>query len=171
MGKLTFVIGGTRSGKSSYAIKAAAGYPRVAFIATCAPKDKEMIARVAHHKKSRPAHWQTFECPENIVELLEKMGRQFDCIIIDCLTLLASNWLLKRFSEKKIEKKSTALIETLGRLHADTIIVANEVGLGIVPANALARIFRDIAGRMNQLIAQKANKVVFMVAGIPMEVK
>lgn len=171
MGKITFVIGGTRSGKSSYAIKVADGYSRVAFIATCAPKDKEMKARVAHHKKSRPARWQTFECPENIVELLEKIGQRFDCIIIDCLTLLASNWLLKRFSEKKIEKKSTSLIETLVHLHADTIIVSNEVGSGIVPANALARNFRDIAGRINQKIALKAHAVVFMVAGIPMEVK
>lgn len=173
MGKITFVLGGARSGKSRYAVALAkeAKAGKVAFIATCLPIDKEMKARVALHKKTRPGRWQTFEAPQSPSSLLEKIGDKFDLILIDCLTLLVSNLLLKGVKETAVEKEIMRIIAQLKRISAESIIVSNETGLGIVPANKLARNFRDTAGRVNQIVASEARCVFFMVSGIPWKVK
>ncbi|MCX5697833.1 MAG: bifunctional adenosylcobinamide kinase/adenosylcobinamide-phosphate guanylyltransferase [Candidatus Omnitrophica bacterium] len=172
MGKITFIIGGARSGKSSKAIalakeKAAS----VAFIATCEALDKEMSRRIAAHKRSRPAGWKTFECPRDISLALKKAGNKFEVIIIDCLTLWVSNLLLERTKEKLIEGKTKRIIAALKKIKGGSIIVSNEVGLGIVPGNELGRAFRDIAGRVNQIVAQGADEVFFMAAGLVVKLK
>lgn len=173
MGKITFILGGARSGKSSYALKLAkAGRgKRIAFIATCKPSDNEMKKRIALHKKARPAHWQTFEEPADISLLLKRIGAEFDVIIIDCLTLLLAEFMLKRLKKNEIENKISGLSAALKKIKARSIVVSNEVGLGIVPENKLARDFRDIAGRMNQLVAGRADNVFVLISGIPWRIK
>jgi len=172
MAKITFILGGARSGKSSYALKLAREYGgKVAFIATCQPLDAEMKKRIGLHKKSRPTQWQTFEEPKDAASLLKKIGAKFDSIIIDCLTLLICNLMMDNQGEAAVEKKLKDMLNTLDKIKAQAIIVSNEVGLGLVPANKLGREFRDIAGKANQIVASKANKVLFMVAGLPMIIK
>ncbi len=172
MSKITFILGGARSGKSKFATEEAKGIgKKVAFIATCKPMDKEMEERISIHKKARPAEWQTFEEPRDIPLLLKKMSRGFEVIIVDCLTLLVSNLLLDGFKEKDIEENINEILFVLNKLKAHVIIVSNEVGLGIVPDNKLAREFRDIAGRVNQLVAKEANKVFFMTSGLALKIK
>lgn len=171
MGKMTLIIGGARSGKSHHALQLAGKYKKVAFIATCRPLDREMKKRVRLHKESRPSFWKTFEEAEDIAALLEKMGGPFECIIIDCLTLLVSNLMLKRYAPRKIEDKIKRMITGLKKNKARAILVSNEVGLGIVPGNKLAREFRDIAGKVNQIVAQEAKEVIFMVSGVPVQIK
>lgn len=168
MSKIALILGGVRSGKSQLAIKMAKEKgKKVAFVATCRPLDNEMKKRIELHKNARPKNWKTFEEPEDVGLLLEKIGNNFDVIIIDCLTLLVSNLLLKGLKEKDIEQK----IRKIMNAKTNLIIVSNEVGLGIVPDNKLARDFRDIAGKMNQVMAKKASKVFFMASGIPLEIK
>jgi adenosylcobinamide kinase/adenosylcobinamide-phosphate guanylyltransferase len=173
MGKIIFILGGARSGKSRYAIKLAKkeNSQRVAFIATCKPKDREMKERIALHKKVRLAHWQTFEEPKDVAAWLEKNGTKFEVILLDCLTLLISGLLLKNFKEDAIENKVNKILFILKKIKAKSIIVSNEVGLGIVPKNKLARNFRDIAGRMNQAVAEKSDAVFFLLSGMPLKIK
>lgn len=172
MSKIIFILGGARSGKSRFAIEQAKGIgKKVAFIATCKPMDKEMEERISIHKKTRPANWQTFEEPRDIPLLLKKMGQKIEVIIIDCLTLLVSNLLLAGLKQKDIEKSCKDILSTLKKLKTHAIIVSNEVGLGIVPDNKLAREFRDIAGRINQVVTKEANEVFFMASGLALKIK
>jgi len=171
MSKITFILGGARSGKSTYALSLAKRYEKVAFIATCQALDKEMEQRIKLHKKTRPSYWQTFEEDKNVAALLNKNKRKFDCMILDCLTLLVSNLLLSGSSQKMIENEISKAASLLKKSSNNAIIVSNEVGLGIVPNNKLGRDFRDIAGRINQIIAKKADEVFFMVSGIPWRIK
>lgn len=173
MGKITFVIGGARSGKSRYAVESIEknGAANAAFIATCQALDEEMARRIALHRSSRPSHWETFDEPRSVAALVEKIGGSFDHILIDCLTLLVTNLMLGGAGEGGVEREIDALVAALRKSRGASVIVSNEVGLGIVPENALARDFRDIAGRVNQQVAQKADEVYFMVAGIPWRIK
>ncbi|MDD5156258.1 MAG: bifunctional adenosylcobinamide kinase/adenosylcobinamide-phosphate guanylyltransferase, partial [Candidatus Omnitrophica bacterium] len=154
-----------------YAAGLAGKYKKVAFIATCQGLDKEMKERILKHRGCRPKDWITFEEPKGLKALLSGMGNAFDCIIIDCLTLLVSNLILSKHKEKKILNIAAGILEELKKKKAKAIIVSNEVGLGIVPVSKLGRDFRDIAGKVNQIIAQEADKVIFMVAGVPLKVK
>ena len=172
MDKITFITGGARSGKSRFALKLARDCGgRTAFIATCKPLDREMKKRIAIHKRSRPRHWQTFEENLRLPALLNKIGPKFDTIVIDCLTLLVSDFMLKGGKEAAIENEANKIMQALKKIKSRSIIVSNEVGLGIVPKNKLAREFRDIAGRINQIAADKSDRVFFMVSGIPWRVK
>ncbi|MBU4376306.1 MAG: bifunctional adenosylcobinamide kinase/adenosylcobinamide-phosphate guanylyltransferase [Candidatus Omnitrophica bacterium] len=174
MGKITFVLGGARSGKSRFAVSLAKGRDKskgVAFVATCSACDKEMKERIALHRKTRPAHWRTFEKPKNIAMLLTKAGSDFDVIIIDCLTLLISDLILRGFKERRIEHDITSMLRALAKIRAKSIVVSNEVGLGIVPNNKMARDFRDIAGRMNQIAAAAADEAYFLVSGLARRIK
>lgn len=172
MGKITFVLGGARSGKSSHATKLAekAG-AKVAFVATGQGLDREMRKRIASHRRQRSSLWKTFEEPLNMCTAIKKMGSDFDVVLIDCLTLLVSNHLMKKHSEKTIALEVKKMLMQLNKIHSNAIIVSNEVGLGIVPANKLARDFRDIAGRVNQVVAEHADEVYFLVSGIPIKIK
>ncbi len=172
MSKITFILGGARSGKSSKAITLAKEKGvRVAFIATSQALDQEMATRIALHKRARPIRWKTFECPRDISWALKEAGNKFEVIIIDCLTLWVSNLLLGADKEREILDKIKRVIAALKKTKSDTIIVSNEVGLGVVPDNALGRSFRDIAGKVNQIVAAKADEVIFMVAGLPWKIK
>lgn len=172
MGKITFIIGGARSGKSACVVRMGRQVKgKVAFIATCSPLDDEMKKRVRLHRKSRPEHWRTFEELTDLAPLLARISGSFDCVIIDCLTLLVSNSLLEGSSERTVLARLKKALAVLKKSPADAIIVSNEVGLGIVPENKLARDFRDTAGRVNQLAAEHADEVLFMAAGLAMKLK
>lgn len=173
MGKITFILGGARSGKSSFAVKLAAQDGRnSAFIATCEPLDEEMRKRIELHKQKRPRRWQTFEAPYDIPAALRKIKAKFGIVILDCLTLLISNLMLKgKKNDAEIEKEIYKIISLLKQAKSDSIIISNEVGLGIVPQNKLGRKFRDIAGRINQQVTLSADEVILMVSGIPLTLK
>ncbi len=171
MKKMVLILGGARSGKSTYALSLAHAYKKVAFVATCEALDKEMKRRIELHKDARPKHWTTFEEPRDLDLLIEKMDNRFDCILIDCLTLLVSNLILKGDTEKEVIKKIESMLTALRKKKARAIMVSNEVGLGLVPANKLGRDFRDIAGKVNQLVAREADEAFFLVAGVPLVLK
>lgn len=171
MNKITLVLGGARSGKSTYAMHLAAKYTKVAFIATAQALDEEMGERIKRHRKARPKNWKTFEEAKELSPLLKKITGKFNCLIIDCLTLLISNLILSGQTEDKIIKNVNGMLATLRKTKAHAIIVSNEVGLGIVPGNALSRDFRDIAGKINQIVAKTADEVFFTVSGIPLMIK
>ncbi len=172
MAKIIFILGGARSGKSTYALKLARNYKnKVAFIATCQALDKEMAKRIEFHKKTRPADWRTFEEPYKVAALLNKIGAKFGVILIDCLTLLVSNLMLKGVKEGAIMEEADSILSILNKSKIKAIIVSNEVGLGIVPNNKLGRNFRDLTGKVNQAFAKKSNEVFFMASGIAVKIK
>jgi len=173
MGKIIFILGGARSGKSSFALKLAkkSKKRKVAFIATAQARDREMGKRILLHRLARPSNFKTFEEALNLSGLLKKISSGFDVIIIDCLTLFVSNLMLKRFKEKEILEEIDKVLAMLKKTNTKAIIVSNEVGLGIVPQTKLGRNFRDIAGKVNQAVAKKADNVFFMVSGLPWRVK
>ncbi|MCB9102103.1 MAG: bifunctional adenosylcobinamide kinase/adenosylcobinamide-phosphate guanylyltransferase [Anaerolineales bacterium] len=178
MAGLTLILGGARSGKSSYAEKLAAEMGRrVLYIATAEAGDEEMAARIEVHRQSRPAHWRTLEASRDIGRALRALPEQPQVLLLDCLTLLVSNVLLAQEAEPEtvidaaVQKEIESLITAQSHLDIPLIIVSNEVGLGLVPPYPLGRVYRDILGRANQRLAAEASKVIFMVAGLPMTVK
>jgi adenosylcobinamide kinase/adenosylcobinamide-phosphate guanylyltransferase len=171
--ELTFVIGGCRSGKSTYALQTAENIngDKKMFVATCLPQDEEMAQRVARHQKERGQYWMTIEEPLYLPEVISEHGPNADVMLIDCLTLWVSNLLMKTADETKWEEIVSQLVDALKTASCPLVVVSNEVGAGIVPENKLARQYRDIIGRVNQAVAKTAGKVVWMVAGIPVVVK
>lgn len=167
---LTFVIGGARSGKSRHAeaIVREAGPPPWIYVATAQAFDTEMAERIAHHRADRGPGWTTLEAPHDLVGALARAAETGRPILVDCLTLWLTNRLL---AEADLAAECAALVEGLRRLTVPAVVVSNEVGLGIVPDNALSRAFRDGAGRLHQAVAAQATHVVLMVAGIPLVVK
>jgi adenosylcobinamide kinase/adenosylcobinamide-phosphate guanylyltransferase len=172
MGKIIFILGGARSGKSTFALQLAkkTGKP-AAFIATCPYLDREMRERIKRHQENRPRDWQTFEEERQVSALLKKRVANFEVVVLDCLTLLLSNLLHAKFSPKQIEAELSKILQILKSRKGLAILVANEVGLGIVPATRLGRDFRDLAGQLNQLVAEKADIVFFMLSGLPLKIK
>ena len=163
-----FIIGGARSGKSAHAEKLITALPAPwTYIATAQAYDEEMRERIAHHRARRGEGWETLDAPLDLVGALTSLtsGRP---VLVDCLTLWLSNLL---HAERDWSQEVTRLAEALSRQRSPVILVTNEVGLGIVPDNALARTFRDAAGLMNQTIAAAADEVEFVVAGLPMKLK
>lgn len=174
-GKLVFITGAARSGKSYFAEQMAAeAIGQVTYIATCVPGDQEMVERVNLHQARRPLVWQTVEealDPARIIRELDEPGRIF---LLDCLTLLVSNLLLLEGSENSEEQilKNIAELAQVGyESAAQVIVVSNEVGAGIVPGDPISRIYRDIIGRANQTMAAYADEVYITIAGIPVELK
>jgi len=170
------LLGGARSGKSTFAQEFATKLgQKVMFIATGEPIDDEMHARNEEHKKNRPKNWRTIESPRDINTVLKEQMSNVDVVIIDCLTLLVANLIGDDVDYLKAEKKiMTEIEELIVSINASTtsfIIVTNEVGLGLVPDNKLGRIYRDLLGKVNQLIVQHATQVYFMAAGIPIKIK
>jgi adenosylcobinamide kinase / adenosylcobinamide-phosphate guanylyltransferase len=170
--RLTLVLGGARSGKSRYAEMLIAGAARRAtYVATAEARDGEMIERIRHHRERRDAGdlaWETVEAPRDLAGILGEVARPDRPVLVDCLTLWLSNALL---ADADLDAESADLLRSLGALAGPVVLVANEVGLGIVPDNALARRFRDAAGRLNQDVAALANRVVFVAAGLPLILK
>jgi adenosylcobinamide kinase / adenosylcobinamide-phosphate guanylyltransferase len=185
--RLTLVLGGARSGKSSYAEALAAERSMehgggVLYVATAEAWDDEMHRRIAAHKAQRPAHWRTVEAPRHPGAAVRAAWDEQDgpptVVLVDCLTLLANNVLITLPEDAAEAAATAALMEEVDELLAawdacggEWIVVSNEVGLGIVPAYPLGRLYRDALGRANQRVAAMADTVVFMVAGIPMRVK
>jgi adenosylcobinamide kinase/adenosylcobinamide-phosphate guanylyltransferase len=169
--QIILITGGARSGKSKYAEQRAGEMgDRRLYVATAEAKDEEMSQRIAEHQKRRGNQWRTIEEPVELAEALQAQRGKTDSALVDCLTLWISNLLTGR-DEKYVEEKVEQLVETLPQLDFHVVLVTNEVGWGIVPDNPLARQFRDLAGWTNQRIAQAADEVVLMVAGVPMIVK
>jgi len=169
--KIVLITGGARSGKSRYAEeRAAKAGPRLLYLATAEAKDEEMAQRIAEHKKRRESRWVTVEEPEEVAATLLGQRGGADCAVVDCLTLWISNLLIRQ-DEEAVIKKVEELIERLPLLDFQVFLVTNEVGSAIVPDNPLARKFRDLVGWTNQRVAQAADEVVLMVAGLPVIVK
>lgn len=171
--EITFITGGCRSGKSTYALQLAERLPaeKSIFIATCAPQDEEMKQRVAKHQRQRSRNWITIEEPLRLPEAILQNSRREEVILIDCLTLWVSNLLMETDDAKQLEQTISKLIHSLEKAKGPVVLVSNEVGTGIVPENRLARQYRDIIGLVNQAVAQTAGKVIWMVAGIPATIK
>ena len=178
---LTLILGGARSGKSTYAEQLAAQRgTRILYVATAQAWDDEMALRIANHQAQRPAAWQTLEAPTEVGTAIvaAERGAGYDLVLLDCLTLLASNVILALpepvatpAAEAALRAEVDALLAAYQASNASWILVSNEVGLGIVPAYALGRVYRDALGRANQQLAAVADEVLFMVAGLPMRVK
>ena len=175
---LTLILGGARSGKSDYAESLAAQLGRrVLYVATAEARDDEMAARIAAHRQNRPADWRTLEAPRRVGAALASLAEPPEVVLLDCLTLLVSNIILQLESEPQelIEAAVAAEIDEIiaarQRLAVPMIVVSNEVGLGLVPPYALGRVYRDALGRANQRLATQADRVLFMVAGLPVVVK
>jgi len=171
--KIQFILGGCRSGKSRYALDYANTHwhsPK-SFIATCEPLDNEMQSRIDNHQKERGPDWHTIECPIDISRAITDEAKSSKGILLDCVTLWISNLLCKAMDEASIKQSIVLLVKTLESINCPICIVSNEVGMGIVPENAMARQYRDLVGFANQQIAAAADQVVLMVAGIPRMVK
>lgn len=165
---LTLVLGGARSGKSLCAERLLTELPGPwAYIATAEPSDDEMRKRIKAHKARRNVGWVQYETPLELADCLENRTRELPCLV-DCLTLWLSNVM---HAGRQVPEATEVLIAALSKRIAPCIMVSNEVGLGIVPENALARAFRDEAGRLNQRIAAAADRVLFVAAGLTMTLK
>ena len=185
--KIIFITGGARSGKSSFALAKALGVPgRKAYIATAEALDEEMTKRIEQHKKQRGKEWDTYEEPLKIAEVIKELYGNYSALVLDCLTLWLSNLFMKTRSKgdgfPAIETEIQELLDSLGQFKSSAAddpgpgfcslyIVSNEVGMGIVPENETARKFRDMAGIVNQKIAEVSDEVYMLVAGIPITVK
>lgn len=164
-----FVLGGARSGKSRYAQgRAEALDGRHVFLATAEAHDAEMRDRIARHQADRDRRWQTVEAPHALADAIDALDRPDAVVLVDCLTLWISNLLL---ADADIGAAAAELCAIIPRFQGRLILVANEVGLGIVPDNALARRFRDEAGRANQMVAAAAGEVQFVAAGLSLPLK
>jgi len=194
---LAVVLGGARSGKSAWAeelARRAAERGRrdgealpVTYVATATVDDEEMARRVEAHRRRRPASWRTVEAPFGLAETIRDVGRARGVILVDCLTVYVSNVLLQaggtgagesvlsehreRTVHQHVLGEVEAFVEACRNVPAHVIVVTNEVGEGVVPAYPLGRLFRDVAGRANQMIARAADDVYVLFAGIPVEVK
>lgn len=178
---IELILGGARSGKSRHAeTRAQASGAAVTVIATAQALDEEMAARIRRHQSDRPSAWRTVETPRALAATLSREAAPGRCLVVDCLTLWLANLLdgaealppgadasaLPRFTEER-----DALLATLPQLPGHILLVSNEVGLGLVPEHPLGRLFRDEAGRLNQQVAQLADTVTFVAAGLPLTLK
>jgi len=167
MSGVHFILGGARSGKSRHAEALVQARPQPwSYIATAQAFDDEMRARIAEHRGRRPQGWRTIDAPLDLAQALREAGDS--PVLIDCLTLWLTNLML---GEHDIEAAVVALLAAILARKALTVVVSNEVGLGIVPDNALSRRFRDEAGLLHQRVAEVADHVVLVVAGLPVQVK
>ena len=186
MSKLILVTGGARSGKSTYAEKIAVNSEeKVLYIATSIPFDEEMKERVKKHKERRSEHWGTYEGYKLLKNIVNEEAKAYPVLLLDCVTILVSNLLydeigeeIESFSEEKLNaieamilKEIKEFLDAIEKTSKTLIMVTNEVGFGIVPEYKLARVFRDISGRVNQYIASRAQEVTLVVCGIPVKVK
>ena len=175
---IKLILGGARSGKSSFAEKIAhsLGEKDVIYLATAEIKDEEMVKRVAHHQQSRPQDWETIEEPYQAGKVLGKL-KKGQVVLLDCITILISNLILDQ-EGKEMDKKEEivmaemeTIIENSRKNDLKLILVSNEVGMGIIPSHSLGREYRDIAGRVNQYLAREASEVYLTCAGLPLEIK
>ncbi|MCB4793038.1 bifunctional adenosylcobinamide kinase/adenosylcobinamide-phosphate guanylyltransferase [Pseudomonas sp. NP21570] len=168
---LELILGGARSGKSRFAERLAGDSGlAVTYIATSQPLDGEMTERIAHHRERRPAHWTLVEEPLQLVRVLREQAAANRCLLVDCLTLWLTNLLMLDDAARLAEERD-ALLECLDGLPGRILLVSNETGLGVVPLGELTRRYVDEAGWLHQAVAERAQRVTFMVAGLPMTLK
>ena len=180
MNKLTLVLGGARSGKSSYAEKLAieSGLP-VTYIATAQVYDDEFKQRIALHQQARPSHWKTLEVHHHLADVLVNEAKPNTCVIVDCLTLWLAQCICPECVPPENVKDTTKFwqdarkdfLDIMPKLEGSIILVSNEVGMGIVPLGEINRQFQDEQGRLNQSVAQLVHEVVFVAAGLPLKLK
>ncbi len=172
MSHLTLVTGGARSGKSRYAVTRMESYGRRAFIATAEALDEEMRERIEHHRAERADSFITVEAPVHLGEAIRSLPEGTEAAVVDCLTVWLGN-LMHYFEddEDRLGAEVESLLDALKEPPCDLVIVTNELGLGIVPDNELARRFRDLAGWLNQDAAALADEVVLVVSGLPLHLK
>lgn len=159
--KLIFVLGGARSGKSSFALKQGKTQSPRAFLATAEALDSEMAARIQKHKRSRGQGWTTFEISIQLAEWFTSDGENFSSVVVDCLTLWLNNILQQQVRSRQVPSYVRKLLQAIRGCPGQVVLVSNELGLGLVPGDAVSREFRDVAGRMNQVIAAEADEVYF----------
>jgi adenosylcobinamide kinase/adenosylcobinamide-phosphate guanylyltransferase len=166
---VTLILGGARSGKSAFgeAMIAASGLAPV-YIATSRIHDEEMRGRIDHHKARRGPEWTTVEEPDDLEGALRREARPGRAVLVDCLTLWVTNLMM---AEADIAARAKSLLATLETIESPVVLISNEVGLGIVPDNKMARDFRDHAGRLHQDVAAMADNVHFVAAGLPLQLK
>ncbi len=167
--RLSLVLGGARSGKSWHAerLVLASGLAPV-YVATAEALDQEMAARIAEHRARRGGDWRTVEEPVDLIGVLERECAPGRVLLVDCLTLWLTNLMVR---ERSVDAEIEHLIAAFASLRGAAVLVSNEVGQGVVPADAMARAFVDHAGRLHQRIAEVADAVVFMTAGLPQRLK
>jgi len=170
--KIIFITGGARSGKSRFAeeLSRQVSGPK-AYLATAQALDEEMAERIRRHRENRSADWHTLEEPIKAAGCIQKEGDRFNLILLDCLTLWVSNLLMAGWDEARILEEGSRLLEACRQARCSLILVGNEVGMGIVPENAQARLFRDVSGFIQQKVARDADEVYFMVSGLPVKIK
>jgi adenosylcobinamide kinase/adenosylcobinamide-phosphate guanylyltransferase len=176
---MTLILGGARSGKSSYAQNLAEETGKsVTFLATAQALDDEMSSRIQKHRAERPAHWETLEIPLGLAAHLEQI--QSDVVILDCVTLLVTNLMMRFVTDdlvdeapfmQALQKEMDELSSVLRTKGQHWLVISNEVGLGLVPPYQMGRVFRDGLGWANQRLARAADQVILMVAGIPVVIK
>lgn len=186
MSKIVLVTGGARSGKSTYAesyLKKTGNV--IGYIATGVAFDIGMEDRIKKHIAARPSEWETFEKPTNVYELIPEVSMKCDTVILDCITVMINNIMFERTDinwdkvgydvidiiEDNIQNQLSKLVAEIRKTDLNFVMVTNELGMGIVPENRLARIYRDIAGRANQYLGKISDEVYFVVSGIPMKIK
>ncbi|HSR53958.1 MAG TPA: bifunctional adenosylcobinamide kinase/adenosylcobinamide-phosphate guanylyltransferase [Acidobacteriota bacterium] len=170
-GQSALITGGARSGKSRFAERLAGRSKRVVYLATAEALDEEMRQRIDSHQRYRPPHWTTVEEPLSILPRLAQAAESSEAVLLDCITLWISNLLGQERSDRHIESEIEKLAQWTQRQPGRLVLVSNEVGTGIVPANPLSRRFRDLTGLANQRLAASASRVYWMVAGIPNRIK
>jgi adenosylcobinamide kinase / adenosylcobinamide-phosphate guanylyltransferase len=169
---VTLVLGGAQSGKSYYAQQLASHFESVTFIATARRTDAEMRKKIARHRRERPMAWRTIEAPLDLHKTIRSESRKADVILVDCLTVYVANVIRARKKSKRYPKEYIeAVCDAIRASKAAVVAVSNEVGSGVVPAYRSGRIYRDLLGQMNQKIAQIADTVILMVAGVPVILK
>jgi adenosylcobinamide kinase/adenosylcobinamide-phosphate guanylyltransferase len=171
MQRLTLILGGARSGKSTHALRLASAYKDVLFVATAEPRDSEMAAKIDRHRAERPAHWRTLEAPRDLARALAA-APPAAAVVLDCVTLWVSNLLLAEHATwEAAAADMDALMDWRRATHSHLIVVSNEVGLGLVPADPVSRTYREWLGWFNQRLAAEADQVLLVVAGLAIDVK
>ena len=166
---ITLLVGGARSGKSARALRLASDWDgQVVFVATAEDRDSEMAARIARHRLERPASWRTVEAPLELVRAFDSIPAGA-FVILDCLTLWVANALEAGWTDEDVERAAAAVATIAAGRERPTVVVTNEVGLGVVPQTALGRAYRDLLGRVNAVFAAEAEHAYLMVAGRTLE--
>jgi len=169
---VTLVLGGVRSGKSRWGQSFAGNFEKVAYVATAQARDLEMQEKIRRHQEDRPARWQTVEEPLELAQVLIDQGPKFDLLLIDCLTVFVSNLMeAAQTDAASMERRLDGFLEALRKAPASIVLVSNEVGSGVVPPYPAGRVYRDTLGELNQRVAEIADNVVLIVAGLPLALK
>jgi adenosylcobinamide kinase / adenosylcobinamide-phosphate guanylyltransferase len=169
--KLILVLGGAASGKSQAALDLADHVGPRAFVATGQALDREMKLKIERHQAARSSDWDTVEVPVDVAKWFIDNGQSYQAIVLDCLTLWLSNMRGRRLRDEAVYHATTSLLHAIRKSRAFVVIVSNELGLGLVPATKAVRGFRDVAGRVNQLVAAEADEVYLTISGLPLRLK